>query len=669
MSFDADTLYGLLPTVYRTRDAEQGEPLKQLLGAIAEQIAILEEDIAQLYDNQFIETCADWVVPYIGDLIGYRQLYKELTPQIRSPRAEVANTIGLRRRKGTAAMLAQLARDVTGWDAHAVEFFQRLGTTQFVNHLRPQNLGTANVRRLLPLKSLNEPFDVTPRSVDVRHIANGRGRYNIQNIGIYIWRLRSYSLRGSPAFKLDDRRYLFSPLGTNTQLFKRAQAAAGSDAIGAGSSIEMPLGRRMVNADKSRFYGSDASFFVAGVNPDQLVICDLSDTTGGAWAHMPPAGKVSIDPELGRIAFGTAPATVPAVSHYYGFAADLGGGEYERLDTLRLELRPLVKVPDQGANLQTALNTVVNGGAVEIGDNGRYSVTPVIKPAAGKSVELRAANEARPLVTLGGDLAISGQDGSEVILNGVLIAGGRIHVTDSSNRKQLRSLRLSHCTLVPGLDLTGAGAPRQAGAPSLVVETVNTIVEIDHCILGGIRVAPGAQVKIRNSIVDANAESGVAYAGIDGLSAGAPLRIENSTVIGKVHTSSLLLASNSIFLAQLAQGDGWQAPVWSDRRQDGCARFSFLPRGSRTPRQYRCQPEADAEAARVRPNFTSLRYGDPGYCQLGRSSAPEIRQGADDGSEIGVFHDLFQPRRETNLRVRLTEYAPFGLEVGFVFVT
>jgi hypothetical protein len=668
MSFDADTLYGLLPTVYRTRDAEQGEPLKQLLGVIAEQIAILEEDIAQLYDNQFIETCADWVVPYIGDLIGYRQLYMELTSQIRSPRAEVANTIGLRRRKGTAVMLAQLARDVTGWDAHAVEFFQRLGTTQFVNHLRPQNLGTANVRRLLPLKSLNEPFDFTPRSVDVRHIANGRGRYNIQNIGIYIWRLRSYSLRGSPAFKLDDRRYLFNPLGTSTQLFNRAQATGGSDAIGAGS-IEMPLGRRMVNADNSRFYGSDASFFVAGVTPDQLMICDLSDTTGGAWAHVPPAGKVSIDPELGRIAFGTAPATIPAVSHYYGFAADLGGGEYERLDTLRLELRPLVKVPGQGANLQTALNTVVNGGAVEIGDNGRYSATPVIKPAAGKSIELRAANKARPLVTLGGDLAISGQDGSEVILNGLLISSGRIHVTDSSDRKQLRSLRLSHCTLVPGLDLTGAGAPRQAGAPSLVVETVNTIVEIDHCILGGIRVAPGAQVEIRNSIVDANAESGVAYAGIDGLSAGAPLRIENSTVIGKVHTSLLPLASNSIFLAQVAQGDGWQAPVWSDRRQDGCARFSFLPPGSRTPRRYRCQPASDADAARVRPNFTSLRYGDPGYCQLGRSSAPEVRQGADDGSEIGVFHDLFQPRRETNLRVRLTEYAPFGLEVGFVFVT
>jgi hypothetical protein len=64
-----------------------------------------------------------------------------------------------------------------------------------------------------------------------------------------------------------------------------------------------------------------------------------------------------------------------------------------------------------------------------------------------------------------------------------------------------------------------------------------------------------------------------------------------------------------------------------------------------------------------------LRYGDPGYCQISRSSALEIREGAEDGAEIGVFHGLFQSQRETNLRVRLKEYAPFDLEVGFIFVT
>src|SRR6266508_2081330 len=111
MSFDAQRLYDLLSTIYRIRDAEQGEPLKALLSVIAEQIAVLEEDLEQLYDDQFIEICAAWVVSYIGDLIGYCSLHG-VAPKVSSSRAEVAHTIGFRRYKGTTAMLEQLARDV-----------------------------------------------------------------------------------------------------------------------------------------------------------------------------------------------------------------------------------------------------------------------------------------------------------------------------------------------------------------------------------------------------------------------------------------------------------------------------------------------------------------------------------------------------------------------------
>ena len=67
-----DRLYELLPVFYRMRDVERGEPLRALLQVIAEQVNVVEDDIAQLYDNWFIETCQDWVVPYIADLIGYR---------------------------------------------------------------------------------------------------------------------------------------------------------------------------------------------------------------------------------------------------------------------------------------------------------------------------------------------------------------------------------------------------------------------------------------------------------------------------------------------------------------------------------------------------------------------------------------------------------------------
>src|SRR5262245_18803725 len=135
MSFDAQRLYNLLPAIYRSRDAAEGGPLEELLAVIAEQVAVVEEDLDQLHDDQFIETCADWVVPYIGDLIGYRPLHSEAA-RISSPRAEVANTIAYRRRKGTAAMLEQLAFDVTDWKARAVEFFERLAATQYMNHPR-----------------------------------------------------------------------------------------------------------------------------------------------------------------------------------------------------------------------------------------------------------------------------------------------------------------------------------------------------------------------------------------------------------------------------------------------------------------------------------------------------------------------------------------------------
>jgi hypothetical protein len=69
------------------------------------------------------------------------------------------------------------------------------------------------------------------------------------------------------------------------------------------------------------------------------------------------------------------------------------------------------------------------------------------------------------------------------------------------------------------------------------------------------------------------------------------------------------------------------------------------------------------------PHFTSLRYGAPGYAQLRSATAKAIREGADDEGEIGVMHPLYQPLRETNLRIRLDEYLRFGLHAGIFYVT
>ena len=65
-------LYDLLPAIHRVRDAALGYPLRSLLAAISDQANELSELIAQRYDDWFIETCEDWAVPYIGDLVGAR---------------------------------------------------------------------------------------------------------------------------------------------------------------------------------------------------------------------------------------------------------------------------------------------------------------------------------------------------------------------------------------------------------------------------------------------------------------------------------------------------------------------------------------------------------------------------------------------------------------------
>ncbi len=102
-----ERLYNLLPAIYRIRDEAQGLPLKALLAIAAGELQVLEEDIDNLYENWFIETCDEWVVPYIGDLLDVQELYAQSSINYgqQQRRAYVANTIAYRRRKGTAPVL------------------------------------------------------------------------------------------------------------------------------------------------------------------------------------------------------------------------------------------------------------------------------------------------------------------------------------------------------------------------------------------------------------------------------------------------------------------------------------------------------------------------------------------------------------------------------------
>jgi hypothetical protein len=144
--------------------------------------------------------------------------------------------------------------------------------------------------------------------------------------------------------------------------------------------------------------------------------------------------------------------------------------------------------------------------------------------------------------------------------------------------------------------------------------------------------------------------------------------LERVTVLGRVRVREMPLASEVIFTQ----------PVVVERRQRGCIRYSYVPDGSQTPPRYRCQPdlalaraaqEKDTLLARVRPAFTAVRYSQPGYVQLSRACADEIRTGAEDESEMGVFGHVKQPQRLDNLERILEEYLRSGLEAGVYYVT
>jgi hypothetical protein len=57
------------------------------------------------------------------------------------------------------------------------------------------------------------------------------------------------------------------------------------------------------------------------------------------------------------------------------------------------------------------------------------------------------------------------------------------------------------------------------------------------------------------SIVDATSPYHVAYAASDLVAAGADLHVEDSTIVGKVRTRTIPLASNTIFHARLGARD------------------------------------------------------------------------------------------------------------------
>lgn len=716
-----DRLYALLPAIHRIRDAENGYPLKALLRVITEQVNVVEDDIAQLYDNWFIETAEDWAVPYIGELVGYRPVAGGTLPSGRSDpghggilvaRQEIANLIRYRRRKGALALLELLANDIAHWPARAVEFYRLLGWNQNIDHPHPHRHRLADLRQVDALDRLGGPFDPVSRTVDVRQIDSDRTRgwHNIPSVGVFVWRLRSNAVTRTSACCIESTGphcFTFSVLGQDAPLFVAPRPETDPTHIAGELNVPAPIRRLAFDQRPADFYGALASLAIwtdgwAGYPADQpvplsaIIPADLSE-----WRYVTPANSIAVDPVLGRMAF--PPSQLPKkgarVSYHYGFPADMGGGEYRR--TVRNPSGPVTiyrvgegqryrRIADALAQWRTERP---DHAIVEIAASGVHVEPLSIALADDQSLELRAADRARVVLRLldwqtdlADALSVTLGIGSRFTLDGLLVTGRpvQIQAAEGPDRGGVcpAEVVIRHCTLVPGWALECNCDPKRPAEPSLELNNIRARVRIEHSITGSIHVHENEvrldplPIEICDSIVDATNASRQAIGAPGGGWAHATLSVRRSTVFGIVDVHAIALAENSIFTSCVNVA----------RRQLGCMRFCYVPAGCRTPRRYHCQPdgvvaavservtdparcviEIANERLRVTPQFTARRYGMPAYAQLADGCAAEIRRGADDQSEMGAYHDLFQPQREASLRARLDEYTPAGMDVGIIF--
>lgn len=747
-----DRLFELLPAVYREQDADNNGSLQALLRIITSQVDVVEQDVAGLWNDLFIETCRRWVIPYIGDLVSNDLLYDAgripdadtaasiftdlRGPDLRPPvairtRTDVAKTIYYRRRKGTLPMLEELARDVTGWAAHAVEFFELLGWMQNLEHIRTQ-AGWFDVRSLERDERVDGPFDVASHTVDVRPISQDEGWHSIRNVGFFLWRLGSYPLLNVPARQAGAGwQFHVSPLGNAAHLFTHLRREGDEAGLSTELHVPGPIRRAFFKADLDAhrttpapdftdLYGAideapplesnpDASLFVirngTPVPPAEIACLRLDP-----WPATRPAGKIiGVDVVNGRLAVGNgyAGASSLDVSFHYGFPADIGGGSYERRKWLVADdpAAPLLRLQvEEGVSVGTTIFPSLTAAltfwasapvgrpdcVISVMDSRTYDLPASITLADTTRLAIEARNGERPLLTARANGFKVDADGTNpdpeqrgrLSLSGVVVEGF-LRVTGD-----LAELRILHSTIVPGRSIA-EGSPVSTAA-SIIVDAVSggtqlnahLALEFASSISGPIECPEDARgIWILDSIVDGLGGRALG----DGSATGhaAPLTTERSTFLGTVRVHELE-GSESIFTGL----------VDTSRTQDGCVRFSFVPRGSRTARRHRCQPdlrirqeldaalaanptltqpEQDAIRAYVGtwllPAFVTTRYGQPAYCQLRLSAPKEIRTGAADGSEMGVYCQLKQPQRESNLRIRLDEYLPFGLEAGVIYVT
>ena len=383
-AYYADKLWNLLPAIYRALDTDafdKNGPLREMVKRIGAQAAILRRSMDRMWEDQSIETCDDWVISYIADLLA-TNLVASL--DARGQRLDVAKTIYYRRRKGTVAILEEIATDITDWSARVVEFFRRLGRTRhnldpeiglpsatddpygnrklqlaegLVGTLTHTGIGGwADLRNSYGASKTNSAFDEYFHTADFRQGRGQVGWYNIPRLGVFLWRLRSFGVGLTTPVEVKDcsGHYTFDPTGREIPLFAAAARDFGDKWVSPAEwQLPAPIGTPLLRADLElpvtpderhpdvqHLYSvvdpTDRSLAVlvqGNLIPGDQITTDLQVTDSETFIDTETGQQVTrsiaffIDPETGRLSKRLhAPAGEVLVTYHYGFSSTIGAG-------------------------------------------------------------------------------------------------------------------------------------------------------------------------------------------------------------------------------------------------------------------------------------------------------------------------------------------------------
>jgi hypothetical protein len=709
---DREFLYDLLPAIYRRRDGESGNALRALTSIIDAELEAVRADTETAWDNWFIETAEEWLVPYLASSLRL-PVTRDVSAISFSQRAFVANTIGYRRRKGTVGMIELLARDVTNYPARAVEFFQRLAWTEALNH-QEGRAATLDLRDAARLERLSGPLGEETRRVDVRRISSGRGQHNLPNIGLFLWRSQIWRLSevdAAPVAGTGDRGWWFRPTGESAPLYAPLETENDPAAVATEASVPIPLSRRRLWARAQEDDGTNVWPFTITLRaadgtteripPARIDICHLDPVPAA-----PTGDRVSVDPQAGVLLLGQdAGAGLAGISvttsHYVATPGTLGAGPWNRQSATEWVGRWTSVPEDRDVGLQIIVSQTETGSGIV----ATFDEAVAAWHAFIDALDSDARSRSLGLILVGDSRSYAAPASAIRMPSGAalgIVAGSWPDLPDPAGGPPI--------VHAPGVLLPDETRPMVVGDISLVGEATSSgsrgELYIDGLLVdGSISVLPGALDTLSLASTSLIGPGTIAIDGIDGANATleveitrsilggvdatdpfASLSVVDSAVLGSIHAPGIFVnASGTTILGPILAGTLeatdciFEGLLEIEAQQEGCVRFCYLPPQSQMTQRYRCQPDvalvnapnAQTQArilARVRPQYRSLDPLASGFLLFEDSVPAEIRQLAEDGGEPGCWNHLQHETRVANLRNALPQFLRFGMEPGLFFL-